>query len=97
MQMYKKIKCLKVNLGLPAILIGGAEIKTVNKLIKFVEDDGENDDVCIELIDFDNGSAYDTNTANMQWKMWYVTKKRWNMLAKRRRKKLYKCRRYACL
>lgn len=53
----------------------GAEIKTVNKLIKFGDDDGENDDVGIEIIDFDNGSAYDTNTANMQWKMWYVTKK----------------------
>lgn len=56
-------------------MIGGAEIKTVNKLIKFGDDDGENDDVGIELIDFDNGSAYDTNTANMQWKMWYATKK----------------------
>ena len=53
----------------------GAEIKTVNKLVKFGDDDGQNDDVGIEIIDFDNGSAYDTNTVNMQWKMWYATKK----------------------
>lgn len=53
----------------------GAEIKSVNKLIKFGDDDGKNDDVGIEIIEFDNGSNYDTNTANMQWKMWYATKK----------------------
>lgn len=53
----------------------GAEIKSVNKLIKFGDDDGKNDDVGIEIIEFDNGSNYDTNIANMQWKMWYATKK----------------------
>lgn len=64
-----------MSLELEVILIGGAEIKTVNKLVKFGDDDGEGDDVGIEIIDFDNGSAYTTNTGNMQWKMWYATKK----------------------
>lgn len=56
-------------------MIGGAEIKTVNKLIKFGDDDGEDDDVGIEIINFDDGGKYATNTTNMKWKMWYATKK----------------------